>query len=423
MKHIFFLLTICVVFLTSCKKEVSNAGISLLSKENDAFVSDTLFSLKVGSVYVDTVSSSNPSYLLLGSYIDPIFGKYDASFYSQVRISALQPDFGDISKITIDSLILGMRFNDYYGKLDEQNFEVYEVVEDLIASNSYNTKSKVTVNSENLVVQGDGKLIPKPYGYKFAQDVKDTVYDNIRIPLKTSLAKRFITDSKSNPASFATMDAFLAYFKGLYIKVNNSIQHEGEGGVFSFAYPPILTIYYKLDGVVKRFYFELNASGTRFNHVDCNYQATEVEKLVLGQISDQKDFYTQANHVRGTISLPTLVNIPSNSVIHYAKLILPVDYNYTNIYSLSSELFVSIPNSEYDPTLRYIGSAILDTAYKGYSIDIRDHVQQVITGKRLNNHLVVSPKFFSLSAERIHFLGPNTQGAEKPRLLIKYSTF
>ena len=423
MKQIFFLLTICISLLTSCKKEVSNAGISLLNKENDSFGNVDTFALKVGSIYVDTVSSSNPSYLLLGSYVDPVFGKYDASFYSQVRISALQPDFGDISKITIDSVILGMRFNDYYGKLNEQNFEVYEVLEDLKATNSYNTKSKLTVNSENLVVKGAGKLTPKPYGYKFAQDKNDTVYDNIRIPINTSLAKRFITDSKSNPASFVTMDAFLAYFKGLYIKVNNTLQKEGEGGVFSFAYPPILTIYYKLDGVVKRFYFELNASGTRFNHVDCNYIGTEVEKLVKGEITDQKDFYAQANHVRGTISLPTLVNIPSNSVIHYAKLLLPVDYKLTDIYGLSSELFVSIPNSEYDPTLRYIGSAVRDSMNSGYSIDIRDHVQQVITGKRLNNYLVVSPKFFSLSAERIHFLGPKTQGDEKPRLLIKYSTF
>jgi len=411
------------LLLNSCKKEISNGGLNLVNNEKDAFDCDTMYAMEVGSVKVDTVTSSNPSYLMLGSYVDPVFGKYDAGFYAQVRISALKPDFGDLTKITVDSLVLGMRFSDYYGKLDEQNFEVYELSEDLIATKSYNTQSSIAVKSDNLVLKSEGKITPKPYGYKFTDFLNDTIRDNIRLKLDSTLALRFITDSKNNPANFATMEAFLTYFKGLYVKVSNVNQQSGEGGVMSFAYPPVLTIYYKLDGVRKKFYFELNASGVRFNHVACDYAGKDVEKLVLGQLTDQKDFYAQANHVRGTVNLTTIKDLPNNSIVHFAKLILPVDYTSTNVYRLSSEIFVSIPNSVSDPTLRYITSGYLDTAYHGYVVDLRDHIQQVITGKRLNNSLVFSPKFFSLSAERIHFIGPNTLGTDKPRLLIKYSTF
>lgn len=423
MKRIFLLLFSAVLLLNSCKKEISNGGLNLVNNEKDAFDCDTMYAMEVGSVKVDTVTSSNPSYLMLGSYVDPIFGKYDASFYAQARISALKPDFGDLTKITVDSLVLGMRFSDYYGKLDEQNFEVYELSEDLIATKSYNTQSSIAVKSDNLVLKSEGKITPKPYGYKFTDFLNDTIRDNIRLKLDSTLALRFITDSKNNPANFATMDAFLNYFKGLYVKVSNVNQQSGEGGVMSFAYPPVLTIYYKLDGVRKKFYFELNASGVRFNHVACDYAGKDVEKLVLGQLTDQKDFYAQANHVRGTVNLTTIKDLPNNSIVHFAKLILPVDYTSTNVYRLSSEIFVSIPNSVSDPTLRYITSGYLDTAYHGYVVDLRDHIQHVITGKRLNNSLVFSPKFFSLSAERIHFIGPNTLGTDKPRLLIKYSTF
>jgi hypothetical protein len=291
------------------------------------------------------------------------------------------------------------------------------------------TKSTASFNkANNLVLDSSAKLIPKSYGYKFPEilnkKVIDTIRDNIRLKLDSTLALRFIEDSKKNPANFATMEAFLTYFKGLYVKVSNDVNQEiGEGGVMSFAYPPVLTIYYKLDGVQKKFYFELNASGVRFNHVACDYVGTDVEKLVLGQLTDQKGFYAQANHVRGTVNLSTIKDLPNNSIVHFAKLILPVDYTSTNVYRLSSEIFVSIPNSVSDPTLRYITSGYLDTTYHGYVVDLRDHIQQVITGKRLNNSLVFSPKFFSLSAERIHFIGPNTLGADKPRLLIKYSTF
>ncbi len=409
--------------MNSCKKETSNAGLNLLNKENDTFGSVDTFKLKVGSIYVDTVTSSNPSYLMLGSYVDPVFGKYDAGFYAQARISALKPDFGDITKISVDSLVLGMRFSDYYGNLDEQNFEVYEITQDLSSTGSYNTKSSVSIKSDNLVLPSSVKLTPKPFGYKFTQFVNDTIRDNVRLKLNTSLAERFISDSKITPANFATMDAFLSYFKGLHVKVSNSNQQSGTGAVMSFAYPPILTMYYKLEGVAKKFYFELNASGVRFNHVECDFAGTEVEKLVNAQNTDQKDFYAQANHVRGTVSLPSIKDIPNNSIIHFAKLILPVDYSNTNLYGLSNEIYVSIPNSSTDQTLRYITNGVLDSTYNGYVVDVRDHIQQVITGKRLNHALVVSPKFFSLSAERIHFLGPNTLGADKPKLLIKYSTF
>ena len=413
------------MLLNSCKKEISNGGLSLLNIKSDDFGSIDTFSLKVGSINVDTVNTSNPSYLMLGSYVDPVFGKYDAGFYAQARISALKPDFGDLTKITVDSLVLGMRFSDYYGKLDEQNFEVYELSEDLIATKSYNTKSTTSFKAQNLVLPDSAKLIPKPYGYKFPEilnkKVIDTIRDNIRLKLDSALALRFIEDSKKNPANFATMEAFLTYFKGLYVKVSNVNQQSGEGGVMSFAYPPVLTIYYKLDGVQKKFYFELNTSGVRFNHVNCDF--TKVEKIVSKALLDQQDFYTQANNVRGTINLTSIKKIPNNSVIHYAKLILPVDYTNTDLYRLSSELFVSIPNSKDDQTLRYITSAVLDKNYNGYTVDVRDHIQQVVSGKRQNNPLFLSPKFFSLSAERVHFKGPNTNGSDKPRLLIKYSSF
>ena len=414
------------MLLNSCKKEISNAGLNLLNNEKDAFDCDTMYPMEVGSKLDTVVTSSNPSYLMLGSYVDPIFGKYDAGFYAQARISALKPDFGDVNNIIVDSLILGMRFSDYYGKLDEQNFEVYEITQDLSPSSSYTTKSTASFNkANNLVLDSSAKLIPKPYGYKLPEKlddkVIDTIRDNIRLQLDTDLAYRFIKDSKINPTNFATMDAFLSYFKGLYVKVNNVNQNSGEGGVMSFAYPPVLTIYYKLAGVSKKFYFELNTSGVRFNHVNCDF--TKVEKIVSKALLDQQDFYTQANNFRGTINLTSIKKIPNNSVIHYAKLILPVDYTNTDLYRLSSELFVSIPNSKDDQTLRYITSAVLDKNYNGYTVDVRDHIQQVVSGKRQNNPLFLSPKFFSLSAERIHFIGPNTLGADKPRLLIKYSTF
>ena len=85
------------------------------------------------------------------------------------------------------------------------------------------------------------------------------------------------------------------------------------------------------------------------------------------------------------------------------------------------QISIAIPTSATDPSLRVLGYATIDTLNKRYVIDIRDHMQSVVTLKRLNLGMVIAPKFFSTSAERIRFY--NEFSELKPKLYIKYSSY
>jgi hypothetical protein len=107
--------------------------------------------------------------------------------------------------------------------------------------------------------------------------------------------------------------------------------------------------------------------------------------------------------------------------VHSAQLVLPYNSIDSKPYFLSNEISIAIPTSATDPSLRVLGYATIDTLNKRYVIDIRDHMQSVVTLKRLNLGMVIAPKFFSTSAERIRFY--NEFSELKPKLYIKYSSY
>ena len=139
------------------------------------------------------------------------------------------------------------------------------------------------------------------------------------------------------------------------------------------------------------------------------------------QSNNTQEFYAQANNVRSTISFPYINSISKNSIVHSAQLVLPYNSIDSKHYFLSNEISIAIPTSATDPSLRVLGYATIDTLNKRYVIDIRDHMQSVVTLKRLNLGMVIAPKFFSTSAERIRFF--NEFSELKPKLYIKYSSY
>jgi hypothetical protein len=133
------------LFLTvGCKKKDSNIGVNTIDPDemlNSAQV-DT-FSLTTFTIKEDSIISDNPAYAVLGSYNDPKFGTFNGNFYTQFRLSGTNPNFGDISTITIDSMILGLEYAGYYGSFTNQTLEVFEMTESIhIDSTYYSFSSK-----------------------------------------------------------------------------------------------------------------------------------------------------------------------------------------------------------------------------------------------------------------------------------------
>ena len=413
-----------VLFITAgCKKKDSNLGINTIDP-NELLNSTQIdtFSLTTFSIKEDSVISDNPAYAVLGSYNDPKFGTFKGSFYTQFRLSGTNPNFGDISTITIDSLILGLEYAGYYGSFTSQTLEIFEMTESIYIDSTYYSFSTKNHSVTNLVETGFETFTPDPNGITVIG--VDTVDTQLRIRLNTALAQQFITEASSGSNTFASNDNFLNYFKGLHVKVNNGIQSSGTGGAFYFDLNDALskmTIYYKQDLIQKRYDFLINSECADFNHVDVNNTGTNVQTVINDTISGQSEYYAQAFNSRAIIDIPGIENIPKNAVIHKAELILPIQYQTGAKYFPPNELSVS---ARINGVLSGIGVfGFFDYSYKKYTIDIKNYLQAYVSGQINTTELILSPRFFINSAERVIFNGPSTINKSKPKLVVTYTEF
>lgn len=415
-----------VVIASACKKKENPLGVSALPSGSELSTQGVdSFSLLTYCELEDSTFSKNARFNLLGSYIDPVFGNYNASFYTQFTPSTLKPAFP--VDIKIDSFVLAIEYGGYYGELDPQLIEVYQITEDLLEDEDYYTFSTTANNGINLVPTANNEGLIKPAPLTSSIVGGDTTAPQLRIPLDTNLARTFINDAL-NTASFDSEENFLDYFKGIQVKTNNGLQIPGKQGVLylnSASPDSKLTIYYTNNGEENTFDFLISASSIDYNSVSITNAGTDVQ-AVLDNLSEGMDqFYAQAANIRAKIDIPGIANIPKNSIIHSAQLILPVSYyNQSTLYpstfvSLSSRLvkddsrLFSLPTSEVQ----------FDTDRKSYVIDIRTYIQNVISGEYENNGIILSPSFFNTSAERIIFNGTETINKDKPVLSIEYTTY
>lgn len=406
----------------SCKKNSNLLGGNVID-QNDLLSSggvDT-FSLKTFTIEDDSVISNNPRYSLLGNYNDPELGNAQASFYTQVRLSGLNPDFGsNVGDITIDSFVLALEFAGSYGAVSTQTFEVYRLDEAMSNDSTYYGFSNVAIQPEN-IVSGSGLHTMDPNAVTVVGN--DTLRTQLRIPLKTSKALELITDAINGNAAFGSDELFATtYFKGIFVKSSTSGQAAGSGGVGYFNLKDQdskLTIYYTQAGQTgKLFDLKINESCPAFNHVEIDYTGKYVQTVINDTISGQTEFFAQSHKSRAIVDLNTIKDLPKNIVIHSAKLHLPIQHQFnskltpsTSIVALNAKTFSIVNTSTYS------------SINKEYVIDVRLFIQGYLTGTHSSTELFISPGLFISSMERIVFNGPNSSNKEKPKLVLTYTEF
>jgi len=421
----FLLLTIA---MSSCKKKTHLLGQDVIN-QNDLLSSggvDT-FSLTTFTILEDSVISDNPAFAILGSYNDPVFGTFNSEIYTQFRLSGINPNFGDINTIVMDSFVLGLEYVGYYGETGTQTIEVYEIndAEGLSIDSTYYAFSTKATTGIDLVDPTKNVLDMNPSNLTVING--DTVDSQLRIYLDTNLAKNIVQEAVNNPTTFDSNDNFLEFFKGLHIKTNNGIQMSGEGGIFYFNLNDAaskLTMYYTQDGVSKTYDLVINTSCADFNHVDIDYTGTNVETVINDTVSGQTEFYAQSFGTRAIVQIPGLDNIPKNVVVHKATLELPIQYQSGTKYGPGSDVSIATHIAKGDPAYYGIGNlGSYDDYTKSFVIDLRSWAQAVLAGDIENTELIISPVLFITSGDRIIFNGPNTTNKAKPKFTIVYTEY
>lgn len=417
-----FLLLSLAVFV-QCKKPENMIGKEVYDPEAllDANGVDT-FQLFTSVEIADSVISRQPNTVLLGSYNDPVFGRVDGSFYAQFRLEANNPNFGDLSTVFIDSVVMSMEYREFYGEPnDQQRFEVYKVDETMYLDTIYYNFSSLDLGNESLVPVGKEMIKPEP-GKRVVVGA-DTLAPQLRIHLDTNYAWEIFNSSASG--TLVNNDVFLESFKGLYVKTNNPLWSSGSGSVLflDFRDPDSkITIYYRQNGESRRFSLLANNNCIYFNHLDVNHTGTPIQQTLDNPSLGMTTFFTQAGILRAKIEFPGVSNLSEKTIIHRAMLYLPLSYFNGNAFFPSLVCVASI-QIEGQRGQFALGSNQYSSAFKRYGFTLTSYMQDLIRGKFPNEGIYVSAANFNSTVERVIFNGPNTTNKDKPRLVITYTEY
>lgn len=423
-----FLLTISIF---SCKKEQSEVGSNINPNSLNVITTDT-FTLKTYSDELDSMTSDETSISLLGGINDPEFGKVDCGIVTQIRLSTEAPDFGNISDITVDSVVLSFVYSGikFYGNLDALSFEVYEITDELIRDDQeYYTFTPVNTTGGNLIVPGEENIIPKPI-----TDVtvgEDTLKPQLRLKLNPSFGDYLL----ANVSSMNTNENFVSFFKGFYIKVSGtSSLNSGKGGVLYFALEDVLSnmvlYYHNSTENNLKFTFNINSRCARFNKIDYDRTSTAVESILNNPELGQQKFYMQGSSIRAMVEVPYLMDLVKDKkrIINKAELYLVVQDFQQDVFNPSTSLFISKPSSKYVsdftkdyPTFSFVN---YNESEKHFRFLITQEVQAILNGEKENNGFrFYPPSFFGSSIERIIFSGGDSEFKNKTRLVITYTEY
>ncbi|TSJ41543.1 DUF4270 family protein [Fluviicola chungangensis] len=432
-----FVLTLSV--LPSCKKTSSKFGTEALNVDDllAAGGVDT-FQLKTSSVLFDTLATDNQVYGTLGAYHDPKFGIVNASIYTQFSIA------GSISMGTapiVDSVVLSLNYGGYYGKLDPQTFEVYQLADALHKDSVYKRNTVKATMGSNLVDPGSATQTPVTDGKVIIADSDgdgnaDTLNPQLRLKLSNALGQQFLDDMAADNPAFESSEAFLSsgYFKGLKINVADATPSNGKGAVLYFNLGNAqtkMTIYYKLaaePSVSRNVALIINSSCGDFNHVDIDNSGYHIADVLANPINGQSQFYSQSFNVIPKIELPTIKNVPGKSVINNALLYLPIAYQTGNVYYPTQTFLLAYLDGEDFTLIGYNGAVVTatyDNNQKAYVVDLRHYIQELVSGKKENSGIYLIPQvtYFNCTADRVVFNGPASSYKTKPKLVIKYTEF
>lgn len=259
------LFLVAAILLTTCKKEDNNLGLNIQPPGDKLNVVSTDTSTVIAySQIADSVKTDETSLSLIGSLLDPVFGKSTASFYTQFRLSKSAYDFGTTPYP--DSLILSLDYAAFYGdSTAPMTIKVYELADQLHIDSTYYSNQTVNIKST--------LLAQKTFTPDFSNNViigEDTLDPHLRINLNSLTSE--LAFKLLSADSMADNSSFLNYFYGLYVTVEPV---NSGGSIISLDLMSTLsemTMYYhNATGDSLKFQYVINSSCARFGNFTHDY--------------------------------------------------------------------------------------------------------------------------------------------------------
>lgn len=418
-----------LIIAQSCEKEFSSLGLEVTPPQDQLFVESDTVTVFAYSVLEDSLKTSYTALNLLGSQQDPVFGRSDASIYTQIHLSSVDVDFGDNPRA--DSLILYLKYNGYYGDTNTPlTLRIYEIAEDLYPDSVYYSTTRAAVHPAEL---GHLSFYPHPTDSVVIDGNK--VSATLRIPINiagSALAEKLLNASEE---VLADNDEFVKYFKGLYLKVDPVPYH---GAILYFSLTANLTglrLYYQNEEEDSLSYTYVVSDGCqRFNHFDHEgylFADPQLRKQVIYKdtlLGKQINYLHGMSGIKMRIWFPTLKDWGKTHRvgINEAQLILP-NLDESDEWTPPAKLALlqtaddntlSTLDDESDGSTYFGGS--YNTETREYRFRLNHYVQDLINQKDMGDGLTMIVSGSAVRANRLILSGP--QSAVRPmKLRIVYS--
>jgi hypothetical protein len=420
----------------ACADKPETVGLDLLDQNKPFVGSDTVFELSAHSVTDDSVLTDETSVNLLGSIYTETFGRSNSSIYTQIRISSLNPDWGE--NPVADSVVFSLVYDGYYGNLlTEQTVRAYQILEDLYRDSTY--WSNVSFDTETVELAAHTFLpdLTEVPDIDTGGGTPDTTFLRaaLRIPMDLSFAEYMFN---LDPSQTSSSEAFLEAFKGIYLR-NDDVNAPGDGAILYFDLlddRSNVTMYYHNDtedSLSFRFFINLNnARVGRFEH---EYELSTDPNFLAQIIDGDTTAGTENLYLHGMGGVKTEIRFPgltewseeTNRIINEARLIIDLDEDYDEDFEPSTSLILfqntaegsfDFLDDQFQGEVYFNGK--YDDASNGYFFRISLHMQSLLAGLP-DRGLALFSNAKSVKATELKLNGTNPQNPNRLRLQITYT--
>lgn len=358
------------------------------AKDKISLAIDTTLKIISYTVIEDSLRSDDVSASLIGSYKDGVFGISTASVFTQCRLSSNNASFG--TNPVLDSIVLSLVYDGFYGDTSfEQSFKVFELTEDIYKDSSY-TSNRVFGYDQNEIASSD--FYPSPKDSVSVEGANKTPH--LRIKLSDNLGQKLLDQSGSS--NLANNDAFLAFFKGLYITPANVSQNVDVGAILYFnllsALSKLTLYYHNSTDFSLAFDFLINDYCARINHFTHDYSGVAVETQLNSpdSINGYNTVYVQAMAgVKSKILIPDIMNLAESGkiAINKAELIVELSQGTFGPYPQPDKMLVlkvdSLGKNDFllDQFESHYNGKYQSSSYS-YRFNITRHIQSILSGEK-----------------------------------------
>jgi len=414
-------------YLVSCEKpEEKGVGLSV-QPVDDQLSSDQTDTATVitKTVKQDSLRTDELSSVLLGNFNDLKFGETKAGVFTQLRLPTTGADFGDISTLVIDSVVLAIEYNGSYGNLDAQDFKISLATESFEIDSNYYTNTTVATNGINMILSGYETITPKP---------EDTISiggnvlpAQIRFRLDTILAQNILNNS-GGPL-LDNNENFLATYPGIYIESTSTFAPD-QGGLLYLdlnSSNSKYTIYYSntLDSVSKTFDLIIDAGSVRFSTFSHDYNIEITDQLADSTLGQDKFYVQTTAGLNGLMYFPNIKDFNNPDIaIAKAELVLPVSSESGTYDPQETLLLYAVkPDGTFSFLLdQFEGSNHIDGSYDEINNEYRFTITRFIQDLILEENYValqVTSSAASVTANRVILNGAEN-ATKKAKLVLTY---